>query len=130
MTLFCAYSPHYFFTKIAIFLAAADSGSSIFSVGHINTRRAGHVAAVGRTQLGARPMETSRLSHAALPSPNAPVLWELRGFQDDAILLINDVNYPGAPCVLSELQKWRLALNRIRDAAKAWHRYEGMWQRC
>lgn len=47
-----------------------------------------------------------------------------------AILLINDVNYPGAPCVLSELQKWRLALNRIRDAAKAWHRYEGMWQRC
>uniref|UniRef100_L7LYB1 Uncharacterized protein n=1 Tax=Rhipicephalus pulchellus TaxID=72859 RepID=L7LYB1_RHIPC len=71
----------------------------------------------------------SGFSPAASPSPAVWAVPVFRGFQDDVFLWVETINSLGALLAWPEYRKWIIAIDHLRDAAKAWHAYEGVRQR-
>uniref|UniRef100_A0A224Z024 Uncharacterized protein n=1 Tax=Rhipicephalus zambeziensis TaxID=60191 RepID=A0A224Z024_9ACAR len=70
----------------------------------------------------------SGFSPPASPSSAVWAVPVLRGFQDDVFLWVETINSLGSLLAWPECRKWLTAIDHLRDAAKAWHAYEGVRQ--
>lgn len=76
-------------------------------------------------QLGWLTSSFFGVSLAVSPPPAAFELSDFRGFQDDSEEWVPTVNALGDREAWTDQKKWCMAINRLWNAAAAWHRYEG-----